>query len=96
MRRGALVNAAYESAEPLFATLPLTGGELMVMRELDFAQGVPTTNADIAAATGLQGGSNIEVLIGRIRKKLAAAEVPLRINTLRSRGYYLERTGGDS
>ena len=70
------------------------------MQQLDQAEGNLITKAEIADKTGLGGGdrasNTIEVLVGRIRKKLAAADVPLRIVTVRGRGYHLERLVGEA
>jgi DNA-binding response OmpR family regulator len=79
-------------------SLDLTAGERKLINQLLAADGAVVSKQDLQAGTGARlrtpTSNPQEVLVGRLRKKLAAAGVKMAIRTVRGLGYRLERTGG--
>jgi DNA-binding response OmpR family regulator len=81
----------------------LTPGESDLVFELLAANGEVVSKHTLADRTGMKSGlipgdsNSIEVLIGRIRRKIAEAGAPLKLDTVRGRGYSLQLlVGGDA
>lgn len=75
--------------------LDLTGMERTVLGHLLMNAGTVVSRADLHTASYPLGATPIasnvlEVIVSRLRKKVAAAGVPIAITTLRGRGYRLD------
>lgn len=81
--------------EPLAATIRVTRAEAVVLATLDSGQGSvvsPAIFADAMYANYFSGDKHsnvVQVLIGRLRKKLIAARLPVEILSIRGLGYQM-------
>ncbi len=81
-----------EEATARLNALDCTGAERALLDKLVAAQGGLVPKADISTGTS----NTAEVLISRLRKKIAAAAIPVTITTLRAHGYHLVLKAGEA